>query len=44
MEEQEDAELTSSLGHTNITATYRATISENDLNTTRKKDVPQLKI
>ena len=41
-EEQEDPELTSSHRHTNITTTYRATISENDLKTSRN-DFSQLK-
>ena len=40
---QEDAELTSSHGHTQITTIYRATIDENNLKTSGK-DFPQLKI
>ena len=43
MAEQEDPELISSHGHTKITTIYRATISENDLKTSRK-DLLQLKI
>lgn len=36
MAEQEGAKLTSSHGHTKITAIYRATTDENDLKTSRK--------
>ena len=43
MVEQEDPELSSSHNHTKITTIYRATLSENDLKTSRK-DSPQLKI
>lgn len=42
MVEKENPEIISSHGHTKITATYRAIIYENDLETTRK-DFPQLK-
>ena len=42
MMEKEDPEITSSQGHTKITTTYRATIYENNLKTSRK-DFPQLK-
>ena len=43
MAEQKDPELTSSHGHTKITAIYRATIDEKDWKTSRK-DLLQLKI
>ena len=42
MVEYEDPGLASSYEHTKITTTYRQTISENDLKTSRK-DFPQLK-
>lgn len=41
--EQEDPVLTSFPKHTKTTATYRATISENNLKTSRR-DFPQLRI
>lgn len=42
MIEQAEPELTSFHGHTRITALYRATSDEKDVETSRK-DIPQLK-
>ena len=43
MVDEEEAAFTSSQDHTKITTTYRATVSENNLRTTRKYFL-QLKI